>query len=159
MIESTAILRFSGVSAQKMRQMADLVRGKNVAEALHSLQFQTKASAKPMFKLISSAVANAREKSNAAQERFEADSYVVTSVMVDEGPMQKRFRPRAQGRAYRIRKRSCHVQLVLGADAGAAAKRRRAPARSIAAAVTPAKADAAAGAKRGKKTKAAAAAK
>jgi len=158
MVESTAILRFSGVSAQKMRQMADLVRGKDVTVALHSLQFQTKASAKPMFKLISSAVANAREKSNAAEERFEADAYFVKAVMVDEGPTQKRFRPRAQGRAYRIRKRSCHVQLVLGAHAGAALKRRTAPAKASAA-VTPKKTEAAAAAKRGKKTKAAAAAK
>ena len=158
MVESTAILRFSGVSAQKMRQMADLVRGKDVAVALHSLQFQTKATAKPMFKLISSAVANAREKANAAEERFEADAYFVKSVMVDEGPTQKRFRPRAQGRAYRIRKRSCHVQLVLGAHVGAALRRRTAPAKAVAA-TKPATSEAAAGAKRGKKTKAAAAAK
>ena len=167
MVESTAILRFSGVSAQKMRQMADLVRGKDVTVALHSLQFQTKATAKPMFKLISSAVANAREKSNAAEERYEADAYFVKSVMVDEGPTQKRFRPRAQGRAYRIRKRSCHVQLVLGAHAGAALRRRTAPVKAAAttkpaksaATTKPAKSEAAAGAKRGKKTKAAAAAK
>jgi large subunit ribosomal protein L22 len=167
-MESTAILRFSGVSAQKMRQMADLVRGKDVAVALHSLQFQTKATAKPMFKLISSAVANAREKANAAEERFDADVYFVKSVMVDEGPTQKRFRPRAQGRAYRIRKRSCHVQLVLGAHAGAAARRRTPaakpaattkPAKDAAAAKPKKKSEAAAGAKRGKKTKAAAAAK
>lgn len=157
MVESTATLRFSGVSAQKMRQMADLVRGKDVTVALHSLQFQTKASAKPMFKLISSAVANAREKANAAEERFDADAYFVKSVMVDEGPTQKRFRPRAQGRAYRIRKRSCHVQLVLGAHAGAALQRRTAPKRATAVTAKPTSAtEAAAGAKRGKKTKAAA---
>lgn len=158
MVESTAILRFSGVSAQKMRQMADLVRGKDVAVALHSLQFQTKATAKPMFKLISSAVANAREKSNAAQERFDADEFFIKSIMVDEGPMQKRFRPRAQGRAYRIRKRSCHVQLVLGARAEGAVKRRKAS-PAAAAVAAPVKSEAAAGAKRGKKAKAAAAAK
>ena len=104
-MESRAILRFSGLSASKMRQVADLVRGKDVPVALHSLQFVTRAAAKPMSKLISSAVANAREKYNAADERFDADLLFVKSVLVDEGPTAKRFRPRAQGRAYRIRKR------------------------------------------------------
>jgi large subunit ribosomal protein L22 len=97
-----------------MRQMADLVRGKDVDIALHSLRVVTKASARPMEKLITSAVANAREKANAADERFDADAFFVKTVLVDEGPTMKRFRPRAQGRAYRIRKRSCHVHLVLG---------------------------------------------
>lgn len=123
-VESKAILRFSGLSAQKMRQVADLVRGKDVDVALHTLRFITKAAARPMEKLITSAVANAREKANAADQRFDADAYFVKTVMVDEGPTAKRFRPRAQGRAYGIRKRSCHVQLVLDAHApkGAAAK-------------------------------------
>lgn len=114
-MQSTATLRWAGMSARKMRQIADLVRGKDVDVALHSLRFVTKAAARPMEKLITSAVANAREKANAANERFEADDWFVRTVMVDEGPTQKRFRPRAQGRAYRIRKRSCHVNLVLGA--------------------------------------------
>jgi large subunit ribosomal protein L22 len=113
-MQSTAILRFSGISARKMRQVADLVRGKDVDVALHSLRFVTKAAARPMEKLITSAVANAREKANAADERFDADAWFVRTVMVDEGPTMKRFRPRAQGRAYRIRKRSCHVHLALG---------------------------------------------
>jgi len=121
-MQSTAKLRFSGISARKMRQVADMVRGKDVDVALHSLRFVTKAAARPMEKLITSAVANAREKANAADERFDADAWFVRTVMVDEGPTQKRFRPRAQGRAYRIRKRSCHVNLVL--DESRAAKPR-----------------------------------
>ena len=112
-MESTATLRFSGTSAQKMRQVADLVRGKDVDVALHTLRFVTKASARPLEKLITSAVANAREKANAADERFDADAYYVKSVMVDEGPTMKRFRPRAQGRATPIMKRTCHITIGL----------------------------------------------
>jgi large subunit ribosomal protein L22 len=157
-MESRAILRFSGISASKMRQMADLVRGKDVPVALHSLQFVTKAAARPMSKLIGSAVANAREQFSAADERFDPDLLFVKTVHVDEGPTAKRFRPRAQGRAYRIRKRSCHVNLVLGAHAAKAAPRK--PRATAAAAAkktegTETKAES----KRGKKPKSAAAAK
>ena len=167
-MESTATLRFSGTSAQKMRQVADLVRGKDVDVALHTLRFVTKASARPLEKLITSAVANAREKANAADERFAADAFYVKSVMVDEGPTMKRFRPRAQGRAYRIRKRSCHVNLVLEAHEHVPAKRqptgkaaaKAAPAETPKAKGKPkAKGEAQSGAKREKKSKAAAAAK
>ena len=169
-MESTATLRFSGTSAQKMRQVADLVRGKDVDVALHTLRFITKASARPLEKLITSAVANAREKANAADERFDADAYFVKTVMVDEGPTMKRFRPRAQGRAYRIRKRSCHVNLVLAAHETVPAKpRRKAVAAAKAAPAETPKAkpkgkskpsgEAKSGAKRDKKSKAAAAAK
>jgi large subunit ribosomal protein L22 len=155
-MESRAILRFSGISARKMRQVADLVRGKDVPVALHSLQFITKAAARPMSKLIGSAVANAREKYSAAEERFDPDHLFVKTVFVDEGPTAKRFRPRAQGRAYRIRKRSCHVNLVLGAHAVKAVPRK--PRATAAkgekpAAGTQAKSES----KRGKKQKAAAA--
>ena len=156
-MESRAILRFSGISASKMRQVADLVRGKDVNKALQTLQFVTKASARPMSKLIGSAVANAREKSSAADERFDADLLFVKTVYVDEGPTAKRFRPRAQGRAYRIRKRSCHVNLILGAHAAKAAPKR--PSTKSKTAKPAAKPEAKAGAKRGKKEKAAAAAK
>jgi len=112
-MESRAILSFNGLTARKMRQVADLVRGKDVDVALHTLRFVTKAAAKPMEKLIASAVANAREKANASDARFDADAFFVKTVMVDEGPTMKRFRPRAQGRAYSIFKRSCHVKVVL----------------------------------------------
>jgi large subunit ribosomal protein L22 len=187
-MESTAILRFNGLSAMKMRQVADLVRGKDVDVALHTLRFITKAAARPMEKLITSAVANAREKANAADERFDADAYYVKTVMVDGGPMMKRFRPRAQGRAYKIRKRSCHVNLVLAAHDTVPAKpqRKTVAAAKAAPAATPkakakvkvkakpkakgkakskakakgkAKGEAKSGAKREKKSKAAAAAK
>jgi large subunit ribosomal protein L22 len=158
-MESTATLRFNGTSAQKMRQVADLVRGKDVDVALHSLRFVTKASARPLEKLITSAVANAREKANAADERFDPDVLYVKTVMVDEGPTMKRFRPRAQGRAYRIRKRSCHVNLVLAEHAQRPVKPQ--PPKKAAAKAAPADEGkkGKSGAKREKKPKAAAAAK
>ena len=134
-MESTAILRHCGLSALKMRQVATLVRGKDVDVALHTLKFVTKSAARPLEKLITSAVANAREKANAADERFDADAYYVKTVLVDGGPSMKRFRPRAQGRAYPIRKRSCHVHLVLEERPGkkaAAPKRKRAAAEPMA---------------------------
>jgi len=154
-MESKAILRFNGMSARKMRQMADLVRGKDVDVALHSLKFVTKAAARPMEKLITSAVANAREKANAADERFDADAFFVKTVMADEGPTMKRFRPRAQGRAYRIRKRSCHVVLVLGEHAGRVAPRKT----RVTAAAAPTKGAAPAKGKAAKPAKATKAAK
>jgi large subunit ribosomal protein L22 len=123
-MESTARLRWCGLSARKMRQVADLVRGKDVEVALHSLRFVTKVAARPMEKLITSAVANAREKADAAEQRFDADAFYVKTVMVGQGPVMKRFRPRAQGRAYRIRKPTCHVDLVLAEHGSRAAARR-----------------------------------
>jgi large subunit ribosomal protein L22 len=155
-MQSTAKLRFSGITARKMRQVADLVRGKDVDVALHSLRFVTKAAARPMEKLITSAVANAREKANAADTRFDADAWFVHTVMVDEGPTMKRFRPRAQGRAYRIRKRSCHVNLVLDERAVRAAKPRKPVAQAAAPVETAAKTK---GDKKGKADKPAKAAK
>jgi large subunit ribosomal protein L22 len=107
------MLRYSGIPASKMRQVADLVRGKDVDVALHALQFVTRSAAVPMRKLIQSAAANAREKAVTEDRRFDVDQLFVKSVAVDEGPTLKRWRPRAQGRAFRIRKRTCHVQLVL----------------------------------------------
>jgi large subunit ribosomal protein L22 len=123
-MESRAILRYSGIPANKMRQVADLVRGQDVDVALHTLQFITRAAALPMRKLIESAAANAREKAAAEDRRFEAESLFVKSVFVDEGPTAKRFRPRAQGRAFRIRKRTCHVTLILEEHEGEVVSRR-----------------------------------
>lgn len=152
-MESTARLRWCGISARKMRQVADLVRGKDVDVALHSLRFVTKAAARPMEKLITSAVANAREKADAAEQRFDADAFYVKTVMVGQGPVMKRFRPRAQGRAYRIRKPTCHVDLVLSEGAGRAAKRREPKAARVAATTAAPKGRVAAGAQGDKSKK------
>ena len=128
-MEARAILRYSGIPANKMRAVADLVRGQDVEVALHTLQFVTRAAALPMRKLIESAAANAKEKAVAEERRFEPERFFVKSVTVDEGPTMKRLRPRAQGRAYRIRKRTCHVMLILDEHEGEVVSRApRAPA-------------------------------
>ena len=150
-MEARATLRYSGIPANKMRAVADLVRGKDVDVALHTLQFVTRAAALPMRKLIESAAANAKEKATAADRRFEPERLFVKTVTVDEGPTAKRFRPRAQGRAYRIRKRTCHVMLVLEEHEGRVAARAPQAAAAKAAAAPPAS--------RKAKTKTAAAAK
>ena len=121
-MESRAILRHSGIPPRKMRLIADMVRGKDVDVALHTLQFVNRAASDPMRKLIQSAAANAREKATTEDRRLDTDQLFIKSVNVDEGPTLKRWRPRAQGRAFRIRKRTCHVCVVLDEydDAGAA---------------------------------------
>ena len=135
-MEARATLRYSGIPANKMRAVADLVRGKDVDVALHTLQFVTRAAALPLRKLIESAAANAKEKASAADRRFEPERLFVKSVTVDEGPTAKRFRPRAQGRAYRIRKRSCHVMLILEEHEGRVVAR-TSPATAAKAKATP----------------------
>lgn len=112
-MESRAVLRHSGIPPRKMRLIADMVRGKDVDVALHTLQFVNRAASEPMRKLIQSAAANAREKASNEDRRLDTDQLFVKSVVVDEGPTMKRWRPRAQGRAFRIRKRTCHVCIVL----------------------------------------------
>ena len=112
-MEARATLRYSGIPANKMRAVADLVRGKDVDVALHTLQFVTRAVALPMRKLIESAAANAKEKADAAERRFEPERLFVKSVTVDEGPSLWRIRPRAQGRANWIQRRTSHVEIVL----------------------------------------------
>ena len=85
-----------------------MVRGKNVSEALKTLTFLNKKSAEMMKKLIESAVANADYK-----KTINLDTLYVKSIWVDQGPVLKRFRPRAQGRASGVRKRTSHINVVL----------------------------------------------
>jgi len=102
-----AKLRYLRISARKTRLVADLVRGKNVAEAINILTFTPRAACEPVRKLIESAIANA-EAGNA-----DVDQLYVNTLTVDEGPTLRRFRPRAMGRATRINKRTSHVTCVL----------------------------------------------
>ena len=111
-MESTAILRFARVSAQKARLVADLIRGRDVGQALEVLTFTTKKSAPLIKKLIESAVANAEHTSKIKSS--EVDALYVKSIMVDQGTTLRRFRPRAQGRATPIRKQTAHITVVLG---------------------------------------------
>ncbi len=104
-MEATATLKYLKASPQKVRLVADLVRGKKVEEALAILRFTRKASAKDLEKLLRSAIANAENKENAP----DVDELVVSKIYVNEGPREKRIQPAPMGRAYRIQKRKAHV--------------------------------------------------
>jgi large subunit ribosomal protein L22 len=103
-----AIARHVRVSPMKARRVINLVRGLPAKEALTVLQFAPQAASEPVYKVLASAIANAENN-----ERLDPDSLLVAEAYVDEGPTLKRFRPRAQGRAYRIRKRTCHITIVV----------------------------------------------
>ncbi|MHB9112087.1 MAG: 50S ribosomal protein L22 [Thermoleophilia bacterium] len=103
-----ATAKYVRVSARKMRLVADMVRGKGVAEARTVLAFSTKNAAKVVTKVLGSAVANAENNHD-----MSADELYISTILVNEGPTLKRIRPRAMGRAFRIRKRTCHVTVEL----------------------------------------------
>ena len=98
--------RYVRLTAMKARRVVDLIRGRNATEALAVLQFAPQAASEPVAKVLASAMANA--ENNLSLDR---DTLWVSSAYVDEGPTLKRFRPRAQGRAYRIRKRTSHITI------------------------------------------------
>ena len=112
-MEATAILRFARVSPQKARLVADLVRGRGAGEALEVLAYLPKKTA-PMIKLlIESAVANAEHAAERANRELDIDTLYVKTIRVDMGSKLRRFRPRAQGRATPIEKKTAHIIVVL----------------------------------------------
>ena len=113
-MEAKAQARFVRVTPTKARRVVDLIRGRQAAEAVAVLEFAPQAASEPVRKVVQSAIANARVKADAASEPFDERLLVVSAAFVDEGPTLKRFRPRAQGRAYRIRKRTSHITVVVG---------------------------------------------
>ncbi|MDI6023986.1 50S ribosomal protein L22 [Leucobacter sp. UT-8R-CII-1-4] len=124
MVESIARVRHIRVTPQKARRVVDLIRGKNAQEALAILKFAPQAASEPIFKLVAAAIANARVKADNENLRLNEDELVIARAFVDEGATLKRFRPRAQGRAFRINKRTSHITVVLqSADELAAAKK------------------------------------
>jgi len=112
-MEAKAQARYVRVTPQKARRVVDLIRGKQALEAVAVLEFAPQAASETVRKVVQSAIANARVKAQAASEPFDERLYVVERVYVDEGPTLKRFRPRAQGRAYRINKRTSHITVVV----------------------------------------------
>ena len=104
-MEATATLKYLKASPQKVRLVADLVRGKKVEEALNILRFTRKSCAKDLEKLLRSAVANAENKENAP----DVDELVVSRIYVNEGPREKRVQPAPMGRAYQVQKRKAHI--------------------------------------------------
>ena len=114
-----AMARFARVTPMKARRVVDMVRGAPVDEALATLKFAPQAASGIVYKVLESAVSNAT-----TTEDLDRNSLVITSARVDEGPTLKRFRPRAQGRASRILKRTSHITVVVQpGDTGAAAAR------------------------------------
>jgi len=108
-METKASLNYARVGAQKARLVADTVRGKKVDDALKTLTYMNKKTAVLIKKLIESAVANAEYK-----KTMDMDKLFVKHISVDQGPVLKRFRPRAQGRAFGVRKKLSHINVVLG---------------------------------------------
>ena len=96
------------IAPRKVRLVADLVRGKSVEEARHILRFTIKAAAKPISKLLDSGIANARHNF-----KIEVENLKIKSILVNEGPTLKRFRPESRGRVAAIQKKTSHINLVL----------------------------------------------
>ena len=108
-METKAIARYIRMSPQKVRLVADTIRGKRVTEALATLEYTPKAAARIVRKVLKSAVANAEHNLKAEN----SEEFRVAVITVDSGPMLKRFRPRAMGRAAKIWKRTSHITVVL----------------------------------------------
>jgi large subunit ribosomal protein L22 len=136
---ATAKARFVRVSPRKARRVIDLVRGRSVTDALDILRWAPQAASEPVAKVIASAAANAQNN-----DGLDPATLVVATVYADEGPTAKRIRPRAQGRAFRIRRRTSHITVVVesrpasGQRSERSTRARRAEA-SKAAATAPAK--------------------
>src|SRR4051794_17297789 len=113
-----AVARHVRIAPMKARRVVDLVRGMPAKEALVVLKFAPQAASEQVYKVLASAMANAENN-----ERLDPDSLLVRSAFVDEGPTLKRFRPRAQGRAYRIRKRTCHITIEVESVVAAPGRR------------------------------------
>ncbi len=124
-MQEKAVARYVRMGPDKVRQVIGHIRGLSVDEARTVLRLSTKGAAQPILKTLNSAVANAEHN----HDNVDADDLTVTAAVVDEGPTVKRFRPRAMGRAYRIRKRTCHITIMVGTEPLAP----RAPARRTAA--------------------------
>ncbi len=109
-MEAFAISKHIGYPARKVRLVADLVRGQNVEHALEVLKLTSRVAAVPMSKTIKSAMHNMVNKKGGA---VDAEDMIVKAILVDEGRTLYRIRPRAQGRAFRIRKRSSHIKVIV----------------------------------------------
>ncbi len=127
--QALAQARHVRMTPMKTRRVIDMVRGMQCSAALDTLRFAPQAAAEPVSKLVASAMANAEHN-----QQLNPDKLWISAIYVDEGPTLKRFRPRAQGRAYRIRKRTSHITVVVEARepvaaAGASGKKQTAAQR------------------------------
>lgn len=108
-MEAKAVAKYIRMSPRKARQVVNLIRGKNVKEALAILRYTPKGASEPVAKALKSAIAN-------AEHNFEmnTDALYVSQIFIDEGPTLKRFKPRAMGRADVMRRRTSHITVVVG---------------------------------------------
>ncbi len=112
-MEAMAKARFIRVTPLKARRVVDLIRGKQAAEAVAVLKFAPQAASEPVLKVVQSAIANARVIADRDNVAFDENKLFIKTALVDEGPTLKRFRPRAQGRASQILKRTSHITVVV----------------------------------------------
>ena len=112
-MEARAVARHVRVTPMKARRVVDLIRGKRAVDAVTVLQFAPQAASDPVRKVLQSAIANARFHADQNAAAFDERDLVVAEAFVDEGPTMKRFRPRAQGRASRINKRTSHITVIV----------------------------------------------
>lgn len=112
-MEAKAQARFVRVTPQKARRVVDLIRGKQATEAVAVLKFAPQTASEPILKVVQSAIANARVKADRASVAFDEQQLFISEAFIDEGPTLKRFRPRAQGRASQILKRTSHITVVV----------------------------------------------
>ena len=117
MVESIARVKHIRVTPQKARRVVALIKGKQAQEALAILKFAPQSASEPIYKLVESAVANARVKADKDGEFLDEQDLYVANAYVDEGSTLKRFRPRAQGRAFQIKKRTSHITIQLATPA------------------------------------------
>ncbi len=115
-MEARARLKNYRVSAQKARLLANEIRGKGAEEAITILDLSSKRFAKPLAKLVRSALSNAEEMNNREKAGIDVDNLVVGTITVDQGPRMWRIRPRAQGRASWIQKKTSHVEVILSEE-------------------------------------------
>ncbi|NUJ87447.1 50S ribosomal protein L22 [Plantibacter sp. MCCC 1A11337] len=113
MVESIARVRHIRVTPQKARRVVALIRGKQAQEALAILKFAPQSASEPIYKLVASAIANARVTADKDNVFLDEQDLYIAKAYVDEGATLKRFRPRAQGRAFRILKRTSHITVEL----------------------------------------------
>ena len=123
-----ATAKYVRMSPTKTRRVIDMLRGMPAREAQAIVRFDPHAAAEPVGKVLDSAIANAEHYAHSHNLRLDSDGLLIVEAFVDEGPTLKRFRPRAQGRAYRIRKRTSHITIVV-APAGSVAARSGGPQR------------------------------
>ncbi len=130
MVDSIARVKHIRVTPQKARRVVALIKGKQAQEALAILKFAPQSASEPIYKLVAAAIANARVKADKDGEYLDEQDLYVANAYVDEGTTLKRFQPRAQGRAFQIKKRTSHITVVLAtpevAEAAPAAKTKKA---------------------------------